>query len=169
MFQKGEYVYHESGGICKIDDVCLAPLSGMPADRMYYVLRPLEDRNSVNYVPVDSEGVFVRRLLDREEATALLQQIPTIDEIREPNAKLLRAKYIEAMKTHQPVEWARVLKTVHIRMRAQEGRTVRVSESERNFSENAKKNLLAELSLALEQDQESIACAILKSVEPIEA
>ena len=169
MFQKGEYVYHESSGICKIDDICAAPLAGMPADRTYYVMRPIGDRNSVNYVPVDSRGVFVRPLLNRTAATALLRQIASLDEICEPNAKLLRLKYIEAMKTHQPIEWARVIKTVHGRIRAQNGKAVRVSESERNFSENAKKNLFTELSLVLEEDLEAIECAVLKCVEPIEA
>lgn len=169
MFEKGEYVYHESGGICIVEDICAAPLDGMPADRLYYVLKPIHDRNSVNYVPVDSDGVFLRRLLDRKEAEALLEQIPMIDAIVEPNAKLLRARYIEAMRSHEPTEWARVVKTVHARMHAPGGKPARISESERNFSENAKRNLLTELSLVLRVDAKEVECSILQNVEAAEA
>ena len=168
MFEKGEYVYHETGGICKIEDICAAPLDGMPADRLYYVLRPMHDRNCVNYLPVDSEGVFLRRLLDRGEAETLLEQIPGVEAIIEPNAKLLRAKYIEAMKSHQPLEWVRVVKTVQTRIAAQGGKIARISESERNFSDTAKRNLVTELSLVLSIDAKEAECAIWQGMDAME-
>ena len=169
MFQKGEYVYHESGGICKIDEICASPLSGMPADRLYYVMKPIHDRNSINYVPVDSNGIFVRRLLDREAACALLEQIPSIEPFCEPNAKQLRLKYLEAMRSHEPSEWVRVIRTVCTRMQGIDGKAVRVSDSERGFMEAAKRNLLAELTMALEEDAQQIECALLRFAIAVEA
>ena len=169
MFQKGEYVYHESGGICKIDEICAAPLSGMPTDRLYYVMKPIHDRNSINYVPVDSNGVFVRRLLDRSAAGELLEQIPSIEPFCEPNAKLLRLKYLEAMRSHQPAEWARVIRTVCKRMQSADGKLIRVSDSERGFMEAAKRNLLTELAMVLDEDAGQIECAVLKNASASEA
>lgn len=149
MFERDEYVFYESGGICQIADIRVAPLESMPADRTYYIMKPLHDPNSVVYIPVDSDKVFLRRLLNREEAEELLNRIPTVDAIDEPNAKLLRAKYTEAMRTHDPVEWVRVIKTVYRRANAQASRSQRISETERNFAENAKRYLHTELALAL--------------------
>lgn len=105
MFEREEYVFHESGGVCKIADIQTAPLEGMPSDRDYYILEPLSDPNSVIYIPVDSDKIFLRRLLSRAEAEELLDRIPFVRTIEESNAKLLRAKYIELMKMHDPVEW----------------------------------------------------------------
>lgn len=149
MFRKDEYVFYESGGICKIADVQVAPLEGMPADRTYYVMQSVNERNGVMYIPVDSETVFLRPLIDRDSAQALIDEIPSVDVIEEPNAKLLRARYIDAMRTHRPVEWVRVIKTVRRRMESG-GRAQRLSETERSFLENARRYLYTELSLALE-------------------
>ena len=150
MFAKEEYVFHESGGICQISDIQVAPLDNMPADRQYYVMKPLYDPNSVIYMPVDSDCIFLRRLISRNEAEELLERIPYVRTIEESNAKLLRAKYIEAMHTHDPVEWVRVIKTVYLRSTMQTARSQRISETERSFAENAKRNLHTELALALD-------------------
>lgn len=149
MFERGEYVFHESGGVCRIEDIRVAPLDGMPADRTYYVMRPIHDPNSVIYIPVDSDRIFLRRLLNREEAVELLDLIPFIRTIEVDNAKQLRAKYVELMRLHEPLEWVRVIKTVYARTDMSASRTSRVSDTERSFSDNAKRNLHAELSLAL--------------------
>ena len=158
MFQPDEYVFYGSGGICRITDIQTAPLDNMPADRLYYVMQSIHDQNGVIYVPVDSDCVFLRRLLNREEAEALLDEIPAVGTIEESNAKLLRSKYTEAMRTHEPLEWVRVIKTVYQRMTSPTSRTQRISETERSFSDNAKRYLHAELALALglhEQDMET--------------
>ena len=46
-FQKDDYVFYESGGICKILDIQIAPLEGMPADREYYVMRSIYDKSGM--------------------------------------------------------------------------------------------------------------------------
>lgn len=158
MFTKGEYVFHETGGICLIEDVRFAPLEHMPADRQYYVMKPMHDPNSVIYIPVDSDRIFLRRLLDREAAEELLDRIPFVRVIEEQNGKLLRAKYTELMHTYDPLEWVRVIKTVYLRAQPQSGRASRVSDTERAFAERARRHLHAELALALglrEQDMEA--------------
>lgn len=149
MFEKEIYVFHETGGVCLIADLCYAPLEGMPTDRQYYVLKPVHDQSSVIYVPVDSDRVFLRPLLNFNEATELLALIPTVEIIDEPNNKQLRTKYIECMKKHDPIEWVRVMKTVRARAIAQAGRSLRLSDTERSYAETSARNLRIELALAL--------------------
>ena len=156
MFRKDEYVFYESGGICVVADVQVSPLEGMPDGRRYYVLQSLHEKNSVMYIPVDSEGVFLRPLLGRDDAKALLDSIPQVEAIDEPNAKLLRARYLEAMRTHEPTEWVRVIKTARRRM-ACSTRTRRLSETERSFLENARRYLCTELRLALGRSEAEMA------------
>ncbi|MBQ8431917.1 MAG: hypothetical protein IJX28_03440 [Clostridia bacterium] len=153
MFQKDDYVFYESGGICQISDIQKAPLDSMPSDRLYYVMQSLHDRNSVMYIPVDNDRIFVRKLLNREEASSLVKQIAAVEAIEESNSKLLRTKYIEAMRTHDPIEWVRVIKTVYHRANNCTTRTQRLSETERSFAETAKRYLYTELALALEMKE----------------
>lgn len=152
MFGIDEYVYYASGGVCRISDIQYAPLDGMPADKQYYVMHSLHDPSGVIYVPVNSQTVFLRRLLSREEASALIERIPSIAPIEEPNAKVLRGKYIETMRRHDPEEWVRVIKTVYRRTQALAAvsHSQRISDTERSFAEDAKKYLYTELSLALD-------------------
>ncbi len=165
MFQRDEYVFYESGGICRISDIQTSPLEGMPADRDYYVMQSIHDRNGVMYIPVDNDKVFLRRLLNREEAEALISQIPSVEAIDEPNAKLLRNKYQEAMRMHDPVEWVRVIKTVYRRTLGDAHRAQRLSETERSMSENAKRYLYTELALALGREAGEMEAYIIDRIE----
>ena len=165
MFQRDEYVFYESGGICRISDIQMSPLEGMPADREYYVMQSIHDRNGVMYIPVDNDKVFLRRLLNREEAEALILQIPSVDAIQEPNAKLLRTKYQEAMHTHEPLEWVRVIKTVYLRTSGDAYRAQRLSETERSMSDTAKRYLYTELALALGREASEMEAYITDQIE----
>ncbi len=152
MFVKGEYVFYESGGICRVMDVQTAPLSGMPEDRVYYVLQSLHDRNGVMYIPVDNDKVFLRPLMQRKDAEAFLNRISGVEVIKGDNAKQLRNRYIDAMHTHNPEEWVRVIKTVYNRANTP-GAAKRLSDTERAFAESAKRYLYTELALALDLNE----------------
>ena len=148
-FQKDDYVFYESGGICKVLDVQFAPLEGMPADREYYIMRSIHDKSGMIYVPKDNQNIFIRPLLNVERAEALLESLSQIVPIVEKNGKLLRAKYLEAMQKHEPCEWVRIIKTAYTRKNEFPDRTQRLSEGERDLVARAKNFLYTELSLAL--------------------
>ncbi len=166
MFAKGQYVFYESGGICKILDVRTAPLAGMPEDRIYYVLQSVHDSNGMMYIPVDNDKVFLRELMDRRRAEAFLNAIEGVEVISESNAKLLRSKYIDAMHTHDPIEWVRVIKTVHSRA---DGIATgkRLSDTERSFADSAKRYLYTELALALDMNEKDMEDHITKHIQKI--
>ena len=156
-FQKDEYVFYESGGICKILDIQFAPLEGMPADREYYVMRSLHDKSGMIYVPKDNENIFIRPLLNAECAEVLLASLSKILPIIEGNGKLLRAKYLEAMQKHEPSEWVRIIKTAYNRKNEFPDKIQRLSEGERDLVARAKCFLYTELALALDIPEKEMA------------
>ena len=156
-FQKDDYVFYESGGICQVLDVQKAPLEGMPADREYYIMRSIHDKSGMIYVPKDNENIFIRPLLDEECAESLFGEVLQILPIVEENGKLLRAKYLEAMQKHEPLEWVRIIKTAYHRKNEFPDRVQRLSEGERDLVARAKNFLYTELSLALEVSEREIA------------
>ena len=156
-FQKDEYVFYASGGICKILDVQFAPLEGMPADREYYVMRSIHDKSGLIYVPTDNETIFMRPLLNAECAEVLLTSFSQILPIVEENGKLLRTKYLEAMQKHDPHEWVRIIKTAYTRKKEFSDRVQRLSEGERDLVARAKCFLYTELSLALDVPEKEMA------------
>lgn len=162
MFQKDTYVFYASGGICLVSDIQVAPLSGMPADRSYYILKSVHDPNGVMYVPTDSDKVFLRPLLTAHEAEELLTSLSSVPEIEREDAKQLRAAYAEAMGTHAPRAWVSVIKTVRRRISTDAARGRRLSETERSFAENSRRFLVSELSIAL-------GCTVREAEERLEA
>ena len=102
------------------------------------------------YVPVESDRIFLRALMTREEAENLLGGISDIPPIDESNAKLLRERYNECMHCHAPAEWVRVIKTVCRRAKLIKTSARRLSDTERGFYESAKRFLCTELSLCLD-------------------
>ena len=156
MFQKGEYVFYESDGICLVADILESPLSSMPEGKQYYLLHPIYNKNAVVYVPVDSDKIYLRRILNRKEAEELVREIPAVEEIREEDSKKLRTTYAELLKTHHPKNWIRIIKTVYGRVREALPRGQRISDTERNAAESAKRYLHSELALALELDESEV-------------
>ena len=168
-FQKDDYVFYESGGICKILDIQFAPLEGMPADREYYIMRSIHDKSGMIYVPLDNQNIFIRPLLNAEHAETLFASLASIVPIVEANGKLLRVKYLEAMQKHDPFEWVRVMKTAYHRKNEFSDRSQRLSEGERDLVARAKNFLYTELSLALGVPEKEIGermeAALLESLQ----
>ena len=78
MFEKGEYVVYGSKGVCEITDISTINISGMNREKLYYFLRPVNDRDAKIFIPVDSDKIQMRRILTQEEAEALVDSIPRI-------------------------------------------------------------------------------------------
>ena len=156
MFQKDDYVFYESEGICLVTDILRSPLDGMPQDRDYYLLRSIYSKNSVLYVPVDNDKIYMRAILKKEEAEKLVNEIPRLEEICEKDAKKLRATYVELLESHLPSNWVRILKTVRARLQSSIAKGQRISDTERNVAESAKRFLHSELALALNLEENEV-------------
>ena len=64
-------------GVCEVMDYATPDLPGMPRGTKYYVLRPLFQSGTI-YCPVEQPKVFMRPVMNREEAEELVALIPTI-------------------------------------------------------------------------------------------
>lgn len=80
MFQKKEYIFSESLGVCRVDDI--AKLSSKNEEqRLYYVLKPEFDRTKTSYIPMEGHKVLLRELISKERAEELLKQgLPDIEQ-----------------------------------------------------------------------------------------
>ena len=67
MFQKKDYIYSESMGVCLVADVTnLAPKNGNAVS--YYVLKSVYQKDKVAYIPVENHTVELRDLITPDEA-----------------------------------------------------------------------------------------------------
>ncbi len=67
MFQKKEYIYSESLGVCRVEDI--TRLSSKSEEQLlYYVLRAEFDKSKTSYIPVEGHKVVLRALISKEQA-----------------------------------------------------------------------------------------------------
>ena len=73
MFQKKDYIYSESMGVCLVADVTnLAPKKGTAVS--YYVLKSVYQKDKVAYIPVENHTVELRELITEEQARELKEE-----------------------------------------------------------------------------------------------
>lgn len=72
MFQKKEYIYSESLGVCRVNDI--AKLNTKSEEQLlYYVLRPELDQSKTSYIPVEGHKVQLRPLITAPQAEEILE------------------------------------------------------------------------------------------------
>lgn len=73
MFQKKEYIFSETLGVCRVEDV--NRLSANKGDGTnYYLLRSVYDREKIAYIPVEHHSVQLRCLCDKERAEQMTEE-----------------------------------------------------------------------------------------------
>jgi hypothetical protein len=70
MFQKNQYIYSETLGVCHVDNITqLSAGRGEPV--AYYVLTPVFAKEGTSYIPVEGHQVALREMFSEEEARAI--------------------------------------------------------------------------------------------------
>lgn len=73
MFSKNEYVVYGSTGVCKIIDIVTKKI-GNTKERLYYLLKPEYETNSIIYVPIDNNSVVMRKIITKDEIYELIKK-----------------------------------------------------------------------------------------------
>ena len=107
-FQKGEYVRYGANGVCLIDDVREMVIEKNP--ELFYILRPIADRNSTFFIPVANETLTgkIRCILTREEINDLIDSTRGDTELWIEDRKARMEYYRVLLRTCDPRELLRL-------------------------------------------------------------
>ena len=148
MYSVGEKIVYGENGVCTVIKIAPLEISGTSKDKLYYYLAPLIG-TGVYYSPVDS-GAFMRPVISREEAEALIDAIPGIEPAvcNDSRFNHVDAFYKELFKQHSCEALVSIVKGLKTRM---SDRKTKSSRAEATMK-RAKDILHGELSVALEID-----------------
>lgn len=165
MFKVGEYVVCGSKGVCVVEKITTLDIAGVDKERKYYILKPKYLTGSTVYVPVDSPKDSMRRVLKREEAQRLIDEIPAVPLLVIANDKLSEQTYRECLKSGSCEEWVRIIKTIWLRKqkRLQAGRKVTAVDAK--YFHMAEESLYGELAVALDINRDAVAAYITGVIE----
>ena len=168
MFGKGEFIVYGNTGVCQVMDVTTLDMKGISKDRLYYILNPVRERESKIFAPVEGNKTVARAVLTRDEAEALIDDIPEIEELWVGSDKLREEKYKETLRSCQCRAWISIIKTLYLRGQERQAQGKKATAMDEKYLRLARENLYSELSLVLDIPKEEMEEFITERMRRLE-
>lgn len=156
MFEKGDYIVYGSTGICVVEDITTMDLPGISKERLYYVMSPYRQAGNKIFTPVDNPKMTLRRILTKEEVLALIDEIPSIEQIGIAEDKLREQKYKEYIRSCECKNWIKIMKTLYQRKQERVSQGKKVTATDERYFKMAEDNLYTEFSISLDIPKQEI-------------
>ena len=152
MYSVGDKIIYGENGVCTVESIGPLRMSGSSGDRVYYYLRPLIGSGTY-FAPVDS-GAYMRPVMSREEAEALIDAMPGIEPAicKDNRFNHVDAFYKELFRQHSCEALVSIVKGLRCRMAERKTKSSRAEAT----MKRAKDILHGELSVALGMDVKDV-------------
>lgn len=164
MFNIGDLIIYSGEGVCKVEEIGNPVIGGKTADRLYYTLSPLYRSGRV-LAPVEGK-VFMRPVMSREDAMALIEAIPATEgeACEERNLRMLTEHYQTRLQQYDPMELVRVIKSVQKKRDLALSRGKKLGQIDERFMHRAEEMLYGELAVALEIEKNQVVSFIAETI-----
>ncbi|MGN0408590.1 MAG: CarD family transcriptional regulator [Bacteroides sp.] len=160
MFEKGDMVVCGNNGVCKIEKI--SKLEGMDNDIVYYIMRPVYEKSSTVYIPVESHKTPVRKMMNKDEALAFIKEIPEIGTLTLNNEKQREEQYKACMQNAECKGWVTIIKTLYERNNARLTSGKKIISMDERYMRMAKNCLYGELAVSLDIEKDKVESYIEK-------
>lgn len=145
MFEKGNFILYGTVGVCLVNEISKTDFSD--TNRLYYNLVPKFQRKTTIYIPVGSDKVMMRRIMNRQEAERFVLSWPTLECKKYDNDKERPQVYKQIFQSGSCLELAAMIKEI-IQIE-QTCKKKLLSMREKDGLKMARKLLFEELAVAL--------------------
>lgn len=163
MFKVGDHIIYGSNGVCEVTSVGKLNISN--DDKLYYTLSPVYSKTSVVYTPVDNEKVVMRKVISKEKAVELVENINTIEILGIDDEKKVEELYKKALRTCDCEEWIKIIRTTNLRIQDRRASGKKVMNSDEKYLKMAEDYLFGELAITLDIDKDNIHDYIASKVK----
>lgn len=164
MYQPGQLIIYGGEGVCRVEALGLPDVPGINRQRTYYTLRPLY-REGVVYTPVDSP-VFMRPVISRAEAEALIARIPAIqpDPCPDSSIRVLSEHYEGFFRSYTCQDLVRLIRTVYLKGRQAAQSRKKLGQIDSRYMLRAEDMLHGELAVALSIPKDTVGDYIARHI-----
>lgn len=151
MYDIGELVLYGSTGVCRVSEIKKQDFPSTGEQRLYYVLKPLY-QSCVISVPVDSDKVFIRPIISKDEAERLISLIPGRKREAYHNraTRELTQHYDAMLKSHNCEDLIDLTMSIYAKKENMQRQKRRFGSVDERFLKQAEDLLFGELAAALE-------------------
>ena len=154
VYSIGDKIVYGEHGVCTVEKIAPLDISGVSRGTLYYHLSPMIGSGTY-FAPVDS-GAFMRPVMDRSEAEALIDAMPGIQPAicNDNRFNHVDAFYKDLFRSHSCEALVSIVKGLNLRITERKTKSSRAEAT----MKRAKDMLHGELAVALGMD--------LSEVEP---
>ncbi len=165
MFEKGDYIIYGTSGVCVVDRI--GTLDSLPTKdkRLYYTLHPFYSKGSTIFTPVDNEKVLMRRVISKEEALQIIDEMQETECLWIVDEKRRESEYKETFRKCDCRELVKIIKTIYLRKqdRLKEGK--KTTADDEKYFHMAEDSLYGELAVALDMDKAEVKDFVISRIE----
>ncbi|MDO4329833.1 MAG: CarD family transcriptional regulator [Lachnospiraceae bacterium] len=164
MFEKGEFIIYETAGVCKVADINTVDMKGIDRKKLFYFLEPVGIKGNRLYIPVENHKSLLRKLVSKEEADELLENVDGIGTLPIPDYKHREESYKTALKSCDCKEWMKMVHTLYQKRAELAARGKKLPSMDSRYLKIAQECLFTELSIVSGQTEASIESQIAEKV-----
>ena len=170
MYQQGDLILYGGTGVCRVAEIVKRKAGRLEPERQYYVLEPLYQKGTIT-TPVDNDKVFTRPVITKDEAMALIDQIPNMEAkaYHNQNLQQLENYYRAQMGGHDCLSLLRVTMSAYRKKVEREQRKQKFGAVDRRYMERAEDLLYGELAVALGIERDSVQSFIAQRLAVLAA
>ena len=167
MYQPGDMIIYGSTGVCRVKEITKPDFQS--GDQLYYALDPLY-QDGVIYTPVDTK-VFMRPVITKEEAEALIDKIPTMQAAAYHNSVLreLEEHYAGYLKSHDCGDLIELAMSIYAKKQLLTAQRRKFGAVDERFLKRAEDLLDGELAVALGVPKDQVGAYISARVDAAKA
>ena len=164
-YEIGDFVSKPVTGICKIENILYLNPQDEKNDKLYYLMKPVEDEKEKIYVPVSNSDSRLRLCLAKEEAWNLIKRIPDIPTAWTNNEKMREQNYKEAVRANNPEALVDIIKMIYQRKQKRLAQGKKCTATDARYFQIAENLLYMELGVALEKPKQEIYKTIIDYID----
>ena len=163
-YEIGDFVSKPVIGICKIENILYLNPQDEKNDKLYYLMKPVEDEKDKIYVPVSSSDSRLRLCLTKEEAWNLIKRIPDIPTAWTNNEKMREQNYKEAVRANNPEALVAIIKMIYQRKQKRLAQGKKCTATDARYFQIAENLLYMELGAAIGKPKQEVCETIIEYI-----
>ena len=165
-FAIGDLIFYGESGVCRVEEIVEKEFLGEM--RACYRLTPIYQSCTI-FTPADNEAVFMRPILSRDEAQAVIDSIESIEPefAKTTSPRELTERYDKMIKTHDCNEYMKFIVSFHKKKKMLSEQKKKVSAIDERFLKKVEDLLYGELAAALGMDKIAAKLMIQERVQSL--
>lgn len=149
MYQIGDLIVYGGEGVCRVEEIGVPKIAGVNKQRQYYTLSPLYREGKI-FTPVDAK-VFMRPVITREAALALIRGIPAMETViyENSNLRFLNEYYQQRLQNYSCEGLLQLIRNTYAKRVALSERGKKMGLVDERYMKRAEEMLHGELAVAL--------------------